>query len=644
MAAPTLFNPNRKEAEGVRQVVADDAAFVDELIVFFELDIPNIALGLPSSMDGVTTILYGLVLAPEAYELSSPFTLQATPGADGGLTLEESGIVMRHLRLSGHMGFKPRPLKMTEVSSADGRFKLDTQVQSFEVRGKHTSLPLSGQRQFQFLEDRIFNRYGDLKRDPKTAFGAEMRYHNVQDGHHFRVAAVNFTSPRAVRQTTIYRYHIELLVYDVALGGQRDLPRDAAKVSGRKQQETAVSRVSGPISREGARATLRIRVKSLRERILALTNTLDDVARFVRGVAKTIKDVIAIADSVAAFVNGVVDLITLPFRLVQDICRQIDSLISTFENLPTDAGFMIAASWRGMLDELHAIARHRVAFADSAEDRYRALGEAFVAPVRSLFDLNQAADDPARTVTAVAQRGTAPEASARGLRASEGGRLFDLPNLEGRKEYVVRSGDTLASLGRLFLGDPRLGAVIALLNGLRPPFISDTPLPGTAAPGTKILIPTPGPSPIGRTGAAILGVPIEAALEAQLLGTDVAVEKNSAGLYEWKTETKNGATDLVRVSGANNLVQAVEKRVTVERGSSVLFPSLGQKRLVGTGSRALDREASALRIREALLQDPRVAAVSSLRRDGGSPDTVRVEATVVPVGLNQPVQVVLPAE
>jgi len=93
-------------SERLRQGMAGgDNKFFKQYTMFFELRVPQ-----EMSFLANATFLFPLIVTPDTYNLSEPFTVEATPTQGAGLYVEENGIVQRVIRISGTTGFKPRKL------------------------------------------------------------------------------------------------------------------------------------------------------------------------------------------------------------------------------------------------------------------------------------------------------------------------------------------------------------------------------------------------------------------------------------------------------------------------------------------------------------------------------------------------------
>lgn len=103
--------------------------------------------------------------------------------------------------------------------------------------------------------------------------------------------------------------------------------------------------------------------------------------------------------------------------------------------------------------------------------------------------------------------------------------------------------------------------------------------------------------------------------------------------------------DLGTISGRDNLAQAVVLRLLTPLGelADLGHPDYGSRvpDLVGRPNTATTRDLLTLAILEAVVRDPRVAAIEEVRVDPspGLRDTVEVLVVVTPVGATEPISV-----
>jgi hypothetical protein len=193
-------------------------------------------------------------------------------------------------------------------------------------------------------------------------------------------------------------------------------------------------------------------------------------------------------------------------------------------------------------------------------------------------------------------------------------------------EYVLASGDTLVSLAARFLGDARLWTHIAVVNDLKPPYVTQqagidltsekSPFSGALGVGNKVLIPSYDKPPERLPLLPTLGVRSEESAENHLLGVDVALEvsggRPGAPRYTIAIDTDKGSTGPKLAEGIANLSQGMLLRMSIEQGTDVLFKRVGLGRIVGTKFILIDQEAARAKMIESLTQDSRIANVRKI--------------------------------
>jgi hypothetical protein len=204
---------------------------------------------------------------------------------------------------------------------------------------------------------------------------------------------------------------------------------------------------------------------------------------------------------------------------------------------------------------------------------------------------------------------------------------------------AVGQGDTLVSLAARFLGDARLWQHIAVLNGLKPPFVTEqatqdllsteSPFPGAIGVGSRILVPTFARPPSQFPVLPVLGVKAEEGAEVQFLGSDLALEivggRAGAFLYDIAVDVEGGSVDAKVVSGIQNMVQALTTRIDTEQGTDLLYKRVGVGPVIGTNMLVADLESARAKISEAILADPRVASVRRLDFTGTDKNALIVD-------------------
>lgn len=170
-----------------------------------------------------------------------------------------------------------------------------------------------------------------------------------------------------------------------------------------------------------------------------------------------------------------------------------------------------------------------------------------------------------------------------------------LKPLAGWRSIIPRAGETLADLALRELGDATLWTLIAWVNGLRAPYIVQSPdavVDGTVMFGTPLRVPAGAPEP--------------ASGQADLYYTDIQLTAGRLSV------TPDG--DLQLVSGVANLAQGLRHRLMVDRQELVFHPTYGAyiSQLLGQGLTPADLKLCEFYARSSLLEDERVRSVASI--------------------------------
>ena len=178
----------------------------------------------------------------------------------------------------------------------------------------------------------------------------------------------------------------------------------------------------------------------------------------------------------------------------------------------------------------------------------------------------------------------------------------------------IHAGDTLQRIALRELGDASRWIEIAVLNGLRPPYLVpiDSFGDGVLRYGDLIKIPAPGASIAADTDPDAT------------FGRDLSVRQGRLGA------TPTG--DLLLVSGLANLKQAVSIRVLVEKRELGFHPDFGCwiRTLLGAIGGPRSTRLAAFYVRSALLEEPRILTVQSCTAEARG-DSITVRAVVTPV-------------
>lgn len=633
--------------EKARQEKTEDFNFLKRFLYFFELVIPAQA----SESGNKINFLFPLVIPPESIMVSEPYTVEVTPTQNGGLYIEENGIVQRDISIKGNTGFKPRMLHTSSsfgsantatsaVSGAVGSVVNDlgaavgmAHTQPVESKSYSRSLPvnvlaaISGQRHFQYLQDAVFRTYADLKKDPATAAETKLKFHNPRDDEHWEVVPTKFSLEREKGRRFLYVYSIDL----IAVG-----PAEAAELN-YSEDKTVFDQFRDKIS--VAKKGLDIVNGSIND----LTRLQDDLRTSIANINVIIDGANRIKSNVQDFVNGTT-------RLIETSHKTVMNLVDTVETSLVDAHILARAN---VTREVPETPTHMLRKLNTGLEFIGSSPELFITSVNTEAESVKASQNKSKIFTTEqineAKNSDTPKTyagvNALGSALTQGEAIA----IEGEvtinsyvntytssKKVSIQQGDTLLSLAARYMGDARLWQYIAIANGLEAPFVDDiaskdiskigdeSPFGSAFGIGDYINIPTNSASINSYPILPVLGTATDESIENQLLGVDFALDPiqkrldetvtpfSNRVLYDIPIDYEKGALDAKLVEGLANIKQSIIMRVVTEKGSVLLFKNFGLSAIVGTGFTPTDLENSKYRIRESILSDPRLSSIGSL--------------------------------
>lgn len=187
----------------------------------------------------------------------------------------------------------------------------------------------------------------------------------------------------------------------------------------------------------------------------------------------------------------------------------------------------------------------------------------------------------------------------------------------------VRMNDNLMDMANRELGSFEQWRNIATLNGLIPPYISNTKSPGVAVPGDQLFLPTPngGPVPQATTPPSYVN---------NYLGVDLYLGPINQQMLPW-------TGDFQVISGYQNLAFSLGRRLQTALDSLIYHPDFGSRIPPEVGSINDQSIAGVLEAytTSCLTSDPRVAKVTSINVQIQQNTGFQITATVLPNGLGQ---------
>jgi len=649
--------------EMVRQGLTQDDKFFRRMLYYFELHMPLVVESTGQVAPGVSnSFMFPLIIPPESYSMDEPFAVEVTPTQHGGLYTEENGIIQRVIRIRGTTGFKPRMLKtygaLFEPNGPPSPMPTSLPgLNPSDPSHSRTLMPitfaeLSGQRHFQYLQDSMFRRYADFKRDPATAKDTIMYFHNPKDDEHWRVVPNRFSVERDKSRRTLYTYNIELLVVGPA-NATADLDFDDKNIFDDLNNALYMAQLGAALVAGG---------------INDLTALADDLGTFLSNITVLIDSLTTIVNATDDYVSGTESLINVPYAWHQSLMELMDEAADTASQeeqivaVPQSAINII----RRTIEGLELIGAHPESFETPNSDIAKSIKDR--QEIRRSVDeqtINDTLESESPTsfdeLEAVGTALTPGEAMASEGEIKSGG---EVKNFRSLREITVGQNDTLATLASQYMGDARLWQHIAIANGLKPPYVNDqatlplgnngadeVPFGSSMGRGAKILIPSNAASPLDYPLLPVLGTQIEESIDNHLLGVDALLEVvhgakgSSRALYDVAVNTELGSTDVKLAEGMENISQVALLRLAIEYGTDLLYKQVGLKRIVGLNFHIADLTNARYRIRESLTADARIAAVQNLQfeQEEGKEDNLQTEMDAELRGFPQsrPIQVSL---
>jgi hypothetical protein len=601
--------------ERLRQERAFDQDFLTAPTYYFELRVPP-----ETNTAGATSFVFPLVLAPDQISVTEPFTLSETETQGAGLYIERNGIIRRTIRLRGTTGFKPRPYRgdtFPAIQASDIKKGYNRGVLDRSLNNAAGLLAFSGQRHFQFLQDAVFRTYSDLLQTPRYATRTFLVWHNPKDDEHWLVEPRNFKNERDRSSRTTYPYDIELLAYAPADDIGRVFSEDKNVIDTIKDGLRMVNSA----------------VRTARGAIQDVTNLVNTLDKLVNGIATTINNATSVLDDAADFVNGSAEFIASPFDAVTSVTTNLAAGLEALGDATVSVPDTIFQSLRQVQDSFDRLGQFPEFFrTDSQTSLRRAQRNSELSTSKSRATLEAAAArTPPNSFQGLLALGTANLPGDLQKAEGELGIGRELVSYQSAVEYRVASGDTLQNLASRFLGDARRWRAIAVLNRLKPPYISTSGIPGTATIGSEILIPSTNPPPVQRTLTPVLGVDPEESGAERLLGADAKLTRVAGtDTFDIEIDVEGGSEDIKLASGVDNLKQGILSRLRTEKGTNQLYREVGVDRIIATQDAALNRDIVLFRIAQAVRADPRVVAVQNLR-SRSELDKVEIEFDVQPI-------------
>lgn len=512
---------------------------------------------------------FTLQINPQELTQDEIFAIQVTP-TFRGVVVEHQGVTLKDIVIQGVTGLSP----LRREGGAE----------------KRTGRPVmaaghSGYDEFHELRS-YFRAYVEAKRLDRSSKG-ELRliFRNYKDNEHIYVEPQKFTMRRSASKPFLYEYQIAMKGIGVA---------------GTKEKNNGYSGfLSSTIDViDAAFDYLEYATQILNGSVGLIRRTERNVTTLVLTPLRTVNSALLAIRQGQATLFG-------PFGITRRFVSQLNSEIASLEaNLNEVFGVNISK---------YNAATGRVSTLKSASSRVPTYQElkilnALSSAKRGLLVLlqNKAlfVEDPdakSTEVESIFQRRLVADDGT--LTTTTGNLLLDRPL--SVKTVLIDGKDTIQTLAARELGDPDKFREIALLNNLKPPYISSDGGVGVLRPGDKILIPqlTPTTSRGGVVENVEYNISKFLTQSEKNLGVDLRIDENNDLVF-----ANFGDFDLY--AGVDNIAQAILVRLGLEPGSLKRHPELGVGLEIGRKVKNLGTIRN--RIVSTLVQDSRIDSVPFL--------------------------------
>lgn len=589
-----------ESAEQIRRVATGDNKFTDQKPFILELRAPPAAFSITTLPLTYCVLPLGL----QGYSVVRRFRQSITPTI-GGLVVEEQGELWREISVDWDPGMKPK-------------YSLDTS--QLPVRNS-VGLALSGMAWTQRILQNYFDNYAKLKAHPLLGKDTYLLWHDLKLDEHYVVVPTGVTMSRVSGKK--HRFPLKLEFVAVAPADAIAPFASIASLLGSHGAGGVIGKIGNTIVDVTSRMKQGVAVASA---AVAEGNVaVSEVRYFADQVDEVLTDVKITINAARAFLTGRVQVMPIGRDFVNQTAENLENLLFDWELTPEIPDSM-RQNYMSALDGLHSISAARGNFGDTYETSAARQKIADLGPVGRASNaalLEASTKNPASTLLELGKASI--PVTAKGLvEAGAGPKARTYRQYDSFTVYTVKATDTIQSIAASQMKDGALWYDIAIFNGLKAPYISETAITETVSPGDKIKIPTIGfqskPQKIDNADSVYL-------TDWKLIET----ADSRPGVPTVTTAIdRRTYQDFALVTGIPNLAQALQIRHWTERGALPLVPAYGLRRILGLGSTAEGADIVKLNFRENMLQDPRVQTVSGIKIEVTG-DRVDIEADILPV-------------
>jgi len=577
---------------------------------------------------------YYFSVPPKNIEMSEPYATKIIPTQNGGKYVESHGSIIRDIRIQGNSGLRPnKPLPLSinllsgiplgplaaPVNSLAGPIinradRLATSATdlvgalgaAFGATTASRGLVDSERTGFDdimFLRN-IFRHYSDRKRTNQNSSNALMVWRNAKDADYWIVEPKEFKLIQDSKSPLTYNYQITFKTLGRFEFTFKATPDPLAAINASKNLIAQIQTSSRELTN-----TLLV-VSSQIDRlagagVFAQNLIMEPIIRAVQGTS-----------AMVGSAQGFTPTFTNNWQRLEDSLNEaVDRLDKKLypsinkDNLGV-VSVPLTANEQDIADSYRAVAAS-LRTALRASRRVLALpGIRDSIDVRTNNKKNALQQNYKKVLLGGQRQGSVPETA--------GDKSFLGNEQMGGSVAVAEVGprDTIRSLAARLLGNRNRWQILALLNDLRAPYITETGEEQTLSPGSFILYPV-------NDGRGIKIQNLNASdLEQDQKGQNrnTAVERAYGRDIRLTSDFKNRTDlfvntsgDLGSIVGIPNVKQGIRLKFSTEQGALTVHPTYGASFPIGRKATQASFNEFRLNTYATLISDPRVQAIKKLK-------------------------------
>ena len=543
--------------------------------------------------------MYHFTTPPKSYEITENAATSIVPTQDGGKFIESHGNIFKEISISGTVGFRPNPHSSELIpglaSSTGVSLTVPPIFQSKDERGLHPS-EKTGFDEIIHLRN-IFRHYFDLKSDPDMARKVVMLWMYMKESELYVVEPISFTTSRDSSNPLGWNYSIQLKTlnrWDVTLGFIKD-PLNIFQQLGAAMDamNSAVDSILGAMNQLSAAIDF-------------LTNLPANLVNSIMGPIQSILHAsLSLANTTISFPITVKQSV---LKTLSNACRDIRAIIDTDMAALSatvskyDPPAVIKASDIGSSTHAGKIGSVRNAINKIDRSAKTLFG------LDVLWEQQRQRQISSYSGSYVDAQGNPPFTAGSPLLPDN----IVIPN--SAKEVRIEAGEDIRSISKKFLGREDKWKVIAIINDLKYPYISDKPGPGVLTPNDNILIPIEERRAARGIIPRVTNPDAQSESEGPALrkyGRDLRLKDTAIGVDLGDLVISNRG-DLDVISGVANVEQGMKIKFSTEQGGLPLHPEFGARYPIGTKVHLPRLQEFAVNTRRTIMSDHRVSSITAM--------------------------------